>query len=79
MITLKKWNSLSAKQRKGIAEIVFSDAHKDFQEAAAKEFHHDFNYSPKEDNEISGRLVKTMLECCYEQKDKGIKVVLVVY
>lgn len=78
MITLKKWNSLSSKRRKSIANIVYSDMPEEYQEAAAKEFHHDFKYVAKEDDELSGRQVKTMLECCYEQKDGSIKVVLSV-
>lgn len=78
MITLKKWNSLSANRRRQIANVVYGDMPIDYQEAAAKEFHHDFKYSPKEDDEISGRAVKTMLECCYELKDGGIKVVVMI-
>ena len=47
MITLKKWNSLSAKKRKDIASLVFNDTPADYQEAAAQEFHHDFSYQAK--------------------------------
>ena len=78
MITLKKWNSLSAKKRRDIASLVFNDTPADYQEAAAQEFHHDFSYQAKEDGEIGGRMMKAMLECCYEMKDGLIKVVLTV-
>ena len=49
MITLKKWNSLSAKKRRDIANIVFGDTPSYYREAAAKEFHHDFSYQAKDE------------------------------
>ena len=76
MITLKKWNSLSAKKRRDIADIVFGNTPY-YREAAAKEFHHDFSYQAKDETEIGGRMMKLMLEC-YEAKDGFIKVVVMV-
>lgn len=78
MITLKKWNSLSAKKRRDIADIVFGDTPSYYREAASKEFHHDFSYQAKDETEIGGRMMKLMLECCYEAKNGFIKVVVMV-
>ena len=63
MISLKEWNSFTPKTRRDILETLGEST-----EVLSQEYHHNFDY------DRIGKILKQILNCCYKQPNKSIKV-----
>lgn len=73
MIPLKMWNSLPQYKREKIIRLTYVGITEDYLKELSQEYHHNFNYDDK------GKILKNILQCCYNVKLGGIKVITTHY
>ncbi len=73
MIPLKMWNSLPQYKREKIIRLTYVNIPEYYLKELVQEYHHNFNY---DDN---GKILKSILQCCYSVKLGGIKVITTHY
>lgn len=68
MIPLKVWNNLPLYKRKKILRLTYLGIDDSFLEELSQEYHHNFEYNS------TGKILKSILSCCYCDKSGNIKV-----
>ena len=68
MIPLKVWNSLPQYKRRKIVKLTYQGIDDSFLDELSQEYHHNFEYNS------TGKMLKSILQCCYINNDNTIKV-----